>query len=93
MMEGPDRYFTLKDLESYYETQKKVEDLYKNRVNGRNMPSIILQEWENFLQTIRSKTIVILYGESRHALPKMRYSKAFVMNIASSISAGFTKDP
>lgn len=25
----PDRYFTLKDLESYYETQKKVEELYK----------------------------------------------------------------
>jgi starch phosphorylase len=26
---APDRYFTLKDLESYYETQLKVEDLYK----------------------------------------------------------------
>lgn len=25
----PDRYFILKDLESYYETQKKVEELYK----------------------------------------------------------------
>lgn len=26
---SPDRYFTLKDLESYYNTQKKVEELYK----------------------------------------------------------------
>ncbi len=26
----PDRYFTLKDLQSYYETQLKVEHLYKN---------------------------------------------------------------
>ena len=25
----PDRYFTLKDLESYYETQQKVEELYR----------------------------------------------------------------
>ncbi|MDP1879782.1 MAG: glycogen/starch/alpha-glucan phosphorylase [Parachlamydiaceae bacterium] len=25
----PDRYFTLKDLESYYQTQKKVEELYQ----------------------------------------------------------------
>jgi starch phosphorylase len=28
--ESPDRYFTLKDLWSYWETQKKVEELYKN---------------------------------------------------------------
>jgi starch phosphorylase len=27
----PDRYFTLKDLQSYYETQQKVEELYKKR--------------------------------------------------------------
>jgi len=27
----PDRYFALQDLESYYEVQKKVEELYKNR--------------------------------------------------------------
>ncbi len=27
--ESPDRYFTLKDLWSYWETQKKVEELYK----------------------------------------------------------------
>ena len=27
--ESPDRYFILKDLESYYDTQKKVEELYK----------------------------------------------------------------
>ncbi len=26
----PDRYFTLKDLGSYYQTQKKVEELYQN---------------------------------------------------------------
>ncbi len=26
----PDRYFVLKDLNSYYETQKKVEELYQN---------------------------------------------------------------
>lgn len=28
--EPPDRYFVLKDLESYYQTQRKVEDLYLN---------------------------------------------------------------
>lgn len=28
--ESPDRYFILKDLASYYETQKRVEELYKN---------------------------------------------------------------
>ncbi len=28
---SPDRYFTLKDLQSYYETQQKVEELYKKR--------------------------------------------------------------
>lgn len=27
----PDRYFTLKDLQSYYDTQKQVEELYKKR--------------------------------------------------------------
>ena len=27
--ESPDRYFTLKDLESYYATQKRVEELYR----------------------------------------------------------------
>lgn len=27
---APDRYFTLKDLESYYHTQQKVEELYKD---------------------------------------------------------------
>lgn len=27
--ESPDRYFTLKDLESYYQTQQKVEELYR----------------------------------------------------------------
>lgn len=26
---APDRYFTLKDLESFYDTQKRIEDLYK----------------------------------------------------------------
>ena len=29
---GADRYFILKDLESYYEMQKKVENLYENRL-------------------------------------------------------------
>ena len=28
---APDRYFTLKDLQSYYETEKKAEELYRNR--------------------------------------------------------------
>lgn len=28
--ESPDRYFTLKDLWSYWETQKKVEEMYQN---------------------------------------------------------------
>ncbi len=27
---SPDRFFVLKDLQNYYETQKKVEELYKN---------------------------------------------------------------
>lgn len=27
---SPDRYFTLKDLQSYYDTQKKVDELYKD---------------------------------------------------------------
>lgn len=27
----PDRYFTLKDLQSYYDTQQKVEELYKKK--------------------------------------------------------------
>lgn len=27
----PDRYFTLKDLQAYYDTQQKVEELYKKR--------------------------------------------------------------
>jgi starch phosphorylase len=26
----PDRYFTLKDLQSYYDTQQKVEEIYRN---------------------------------------------------------------
>lgn len=38
LMEGhfgelPDRFFVLKDLESYYETQKRVEELYKHPFN------------------------------------------------------------
>lgn len=29
--EAPDKYFVLKDLESYYQVQKKVEELYQNQ--------------------------------------------------------------
>jgi starch phosphorylase len=30
LLETPDRYFVLNDLQSYYDTQKKVEQLYLN---------------------------------------------------------------